>query len=237
MKIKFFFALIILILLLLVFYKNKTFYSYTCTNCHSEKRFLNFQKRSFHSNLTCVDCHLKEGFFYFASLFIPTVFKKSKIYERHHKLDVNNCLKCHTNNMPDVINKKYIFTHKKHLYMDFFGSKLLCQNCHTDIAHKTYIKSSKYICFLCHKIKTPSNPQDCYFCHTNTKNKPKHPVKNCDYCHTIEDSDISVDIERCLNCHNLLKTNFESNKVLHEIHKKTTIVYCLDCHDRTIHRK
>ncbi|MCX7770445.1 MAG: hypothetical protein N2202_05115 [Proteobacteria bacterium] len=236
MKVKIFF--LILLFLIIFFASNYSkIYSFTCLNCHNPNKYYEPKERSFHSGLECTSCHTTEGLSYWVKLILPAIFQRAKYYTRHHKVEISNCIKCHKiENLTTKNSLTFSFSHKKHFDVNFFGDNLLCQNCHLDVAHAYNYKTSKYICFLCHKITTPSNPENCFYCHINLKKKENHPNKNCDNCHIIEPSDSRVNMENCLICHKNLK--FQNNlKSLHNIHKKTGSVTCFSCHNKTIHRK
>ncbi len=231
--------IIIALISIFVFLNSSKIYTYTCLSCHNPKRYINQKERSLHAGLECVECHKKESFLYWIKLLIPTIFQRAKNYDRHFSVTSVGCAvsRCHDVDKITTKSKSFYYDHNKHLKKKFFGGTLLCQNCHTDVAHTYKYKASKYICFLCHKITTPSNLEKCIFCHKNLKIKKDHPLNNCDLCHKIENSDIKVSEESCLNCHTSIRTNFDNLDVLHEIHKKSGKITCFSCHNKTIHRK
>lgn len=239
MKLKYFFLFIALLTVIFALNYNRI-YSYTCSNCHNPKKYSEQKEKSFHTDLECVSCHSKEGLSYWIKLFIPTIFQRANFYLRHHSVSILNCTSsnCHDTNRISISKKiPFNYNHKKHLDINFAGDKILCQNCHMDITHLRNYKSSKYICFLCHKISTPSSLTNCLYCHKELKMKKDHPDKNCDFCHIIEDSDIKVPEENCFNCHKKIRTNYDNFYELHTIHKKAKNISCFSCHNKTIHRK
>lgn len=239
MKFTVFFILIAILTSLFIANYDKI-YSYTCRNCHNPIKFLESKERSFHNNLQCTTCHSKEGISYWTKLLLPALFLKASFFVRHHNVKLSNCINSTCHSIETIkINKKITFTydHKKHHNLGLFGDKLLCQNCHIDVTHIFNYKSSKYVCFLCHKISTPSSLKNCLYCHEGLAKKKDHPYKNCDFCHIIEDSDIKVPEENCLSCHKKVRTNFDNINELHTIHKKTKSIPCFSCHNKTIHKK
>lgn len=240
MKLKFLIIIIATFVIYSILQKSNKIHSYTCLSCHNSKKYLEQKKRSFHSSVECTKCHIKEGFIYWVKLMLPTIFQSAKNYDGHYKVTLSSCTSydCHQIDKINIIKKtRFFYDHRKHLELKFFGDRLLCQNCHIDVAHTYKYKSSKYICFLCHKISTPSNFKDCLYCHKELKNKKNHPVKNCDLCHIIEGSETKVTEEACLNCHETIKINYSNLDFLHTIHKKTGKIICFSCHSKTIHKK
>ncbi len=240
MKFKLIIFFILFLIVFLTLFNTKYFYSYTCFSCHNKVIFSNSLKSSHHSNLSCTDCHMKEGSLFILNLLLPTIIQKAQKYQLHHKIDNNNCTSanCHSyDSFEDIKKLKFNFPHKRHVNLKIFGDRLLCQNCHIDVAHLYKFRASKYICFLCHVITDPSKPESCFFCHSEIKKKINHPPKNCDRCHNIEKSDLTVNLHRCFFCHGELKTNFENKHELHFYHKKLSKIQCFDCHKRIVHFK
>ena len=134
-----------------------------CLSCHARQSSIPMWASSkIHPDrVTCVDCHAKIG----------------QLFPRHFFADerVNdNCLGCHkpvtAKEMEEAHHTK--IAHKLHIE----ESKLMCIDCHRNIAHEKIEAGTnrphRLTCMECHEEAISGGPEACMKCHT------KIPVKS-----------------------------------------------------------
>lgn len=134
-----------------------------CLSCHARQSSIPMWAPSkIHpERVTCVNCHAKPG-----QLFPRFFFADERINE--------NCLICHKpiteKEMEEVHHLK--IAHKLHIE----DSKLMCIDCHRNIAHEKFEEGTnrpkKLTCVECHEEDITGGPEACMKCHT------KIPVKS-----------------------------------------------------------
>jgi len=134
-----------------------------CLSCHARQSSIPMWSPSaIHpARVTCVDCHAKPG----------------QLFPRHFFADEqvnNNCLICHkpvaAREMDEAHHMK--IAHKLHIE----ESKLMCIDCHRNIAHEKMEAGThrprRLTCVECHNEDIQGGPESCMKCHT------KIPVKS-----------------------------------------------------------
>ncbi len=139
-----------------------TTYSAICLSCHARQSSIPMWSPSkIHPDrVTCVDCHAKPG----------------QLFPRHFFADeqVNsNCLFCHRTVAAKETEEAHHMkiAHKLHIE----ESKLMCIDCHRNIAHEKIEAGTnrprRLTCMECHEEAISGGPESCMKCHT------KIPVK------------------------------------------------------------
>ncbi len=140
-----------------------TTYSAICLSCHARQSSIPMWSSSqIHpKRVSCVDCHAKQG----------------QLFPRHFFADerVNdNCLGCHKHvagkEMEEAHHMK--IAHKLHIE----ESKLMCIDCHRNIAHEKIEAGTnrprRLTCVECHEEAIAGGPEACTKCHTKIPVKP-----------------------------------------------------------------
>ena len=134
-----------------------------CLSCHARQSSIPMWSPSaIHpSRVTCVNCHAKPG-----RLFPRYFYADERVNE--------NCLGCHkpvaAKEMDEAHHMK--IAHKIHIE----ESKLMCIDCHRNIAHEKIEAGThrprRLTCVECHEEAIAGGPEACMKCHT------KIPVKS-----------------------------------------------------------
>jgi len=139
-----------------------TSYPAICLSCHARQSSIAMWSPSkIHPDrVTCVDCHAKPG----------------QLFPRHFFADEqvnNNCLFCHrtmaAKQTEEVHHMK--IAHKLHIE----ESKLMCIDCHRNIAHEKMEAGTnrprRLTCMECHEEAIAGGPEACMKCHTKIQVK------------------------------------------------------------------
>ena len=139
-----------------------TAHSLICLSCHARQSSIAMWSPSkIHPDrVTCVDCHAKPG----------------QLFPRHFFADEqvnNNCLFCHrtmaAKQTEEVHHMK--IAHKLHIE----ESKLMCIDCHRNIAHEKMEAGTnrprRLTCMECHEEAIAGGPEACMKCHTKIQVK------------------------------------------------------------------
>src|SRR4030043_1792666 len=140
-----------------------TTHSMICLSCHARQSSIPMWAASqIHpSRVSCVHCHAKPG-----QLFPRFFYADERVN--------NNCLSCHKPvagmEMDEAHHMK--IAHKLHVE----ESKLMCIDCHRNIAHEKMEvgtnRPRRLTCMECHEEAFSGGPESCTKCHT------KIPVKS-----------------------------------------------------------
>ena len=128
-----------------------------CLSCHARQSSTPMWSASqvHPKRVSCVDCHAKQG----------------QIFPRYFYADErvnNNCLGCHKpvagREMDEAHHMK--IAHKLHIE----ESKLMCIDCHRNIAHEKMEAGTnrprRLTCIECHEEAIAGGPEACMKCHT-----------------------------------------------------------------------
>ena len=134
-----------------------------CLSCHARQTSISMWASSqIHPDrVTCVDCHAKVG-----QLFPRDFFADERVND--------NCLVCHKHVAAKEIEEAHHMkiAHKLHVE----ESKLMCIDCHRNIAHEKMEvgtnRPRRLTCVECHEEAISGGPESCTKCHT------KIPVKS-----------------------------------------------------------
>lgn len=134
-----------------------------CLSCHARQTSISmWSPSSIHpARVTCVNCHAKVG-----QMFPRDFFADERVNE--------NCLFCHKHQAEKEKEEAHHMkiAHKLHIE----ESKLMCIDCHRNIAHeKMEAKTNRprrLTCTECHEEAISGGPEACMKCHT------KIPVKS-----------------------------------------------------------
>jgi nitrate/TMAO reductase-like tetraheme cytochrome c subunit len=140
-----------------------TTYPMICLSCHERQSSIPMWSASaIHpARVTCVDCHAKPG-----QLFPRNFFADERVNQ--------NCLGCHRHVAEKEIEEAHHMkiAHKLHVA----ESKLMCIDCHGNIAHEKMEAGTnrprRLTCMECHEEAISGGPESCTKCHT------KIPVKS-----------------------------------------------------------
>jgi len=156
------FTLIGVVLVILVGH-TLTAHPLICLSCHARQSSISMWSPSeIHpARVTCVNCHAKVG-----QLFPRDFFADEKVND--------NCLVCHKQvagkEMEEAHHMK--IAHKLHIE----ESKLMCIDCHRNIAHEKKDAGTnrprRLTCMECHEEAISGGPEACMKCHT------KIPIKS-----------------------------------------------------------
>lgn len=134
-----------------------TTYPVICLSCHARQSSIPMWSASqIHpEKVSCVDCHAKQG-----QLFPRLFYADERVN--------NNCLGCHkpitASEMEEAHHMK--IAHKLHIE----ESKLMCIDCHRNIAHEKLEAGTnrprRLTCMECHEGAIAGGPDACMKCHT-----------------------------------------------------------------------
>jgi nitrate/TMAO reductase-like tetraheme cytochrome c subunit len=128
-----------------------------CLSCHARQTSISMWSRSqIHpKSVTCVNCHAKVG-----QLFPRDFFADEQVND--------NCLVCHKHVAAKEIEEAHHMkiAHKIHIE----ESKLMCIDCHRNIAHEKMEvgtnRPRRLTCMECHEEAISGGPESCTKCHT-----------------------------------------------------------------------
>jgi len=134
-----------------------TTYPMICLSCHARQSSISMWSPSeIHpARVTCVNCHAKVG-----QLFPRDFFADEKVND--------NCLVCHKQVAGKEIEEAHHMkiAHKLHIE----ESKLMCVDCHKNIAHEKMEAGTnrprRLTCIECHEEAIAGGPESCTKCHT-----------------------------------------------------------------------
>jgi nitrate/TMAO reductase-like tetraheme cytochrome c subunit len=134
-----------------------------CLSCHARQSSIPMWAPSkIHpERVTCVNCHAKPG-----QLFPRFFFADERVND--------NCLGCHkTVGQKEIEEAHHMkIAHKIHIE----ESKLMCIDCHRNIAHEKIEAGTnrprRLTCIECHEEEISGGPESCMKCHT------KIPIKS-----------------------------------------------------------
>lgn len=140
-----------------------TTYPAICLSCHARQSGISMWSPSMvhPSRVTCVNCHARPG-----QLFPRDFFADERVNE--------NCLFCHKHVAEKEKEESHHMkiAHKLHIQ----ESKLMCIDCHRNIAHEKMEAGTnrprRLTCMECHEEAIAGGPEACMKCHT------KIPVKS-----------------------------------------------------------
>ena len=140
-----------------------TTYPIICLSCHARQTSISMWSPSMihPSRVTCVNCHAKPG-----RLFPRYFYADERVNE--------NCLFCHKHVAEKEKEEAHHMkiAHKIHIE----ESKLMCIDCHRNIAHEKIEAGThrprRLTCAECHNEDIQGGPESCMKCHT------KIPVKS-----------------------------------------------------------
>jgi len=134
-----------------------------CLSCHARQSSISMWSRSATHpvRVTCVNCHARPG-----QLFPRDFYADEQVND--------NCLVCHKPVAAREVEEAHHMkiAHKLHIE----ESKLMCIDCHRNIAHEKMEAGTnrprRLTCIECHEEAITGGPESCMKCHT------KIPVKS-----------------------------------------------------------
>jgi hypothetical protein len=134
-----------------------TTYPLICLSCHARQTSISMWSPSMihPARVTCVNCHARPG-----QLFPRDFFADERVN--------GNCLSCHKHVAEKEKEEAHHMkiAHKLHIE----ESKLMCIDCHRNIAHEKMEAGTnrprKLTCMECHEEAISGGPESCMKCHT-----------------------------------------------------------------------
>lgn len=225
-----------------------------CKACHFMVPFYDKWKTSTHNDVPCLKCHDYKPLNAVAGQmrFLVGTYNPRPLTRVPDK----NCLQggCHDRRLIEskaTITKWGItIDHKTHFEGTWWGIKLHCRSCHSDIVQGEHVVVNEYTCFLCHfkGITEGQALSGCSTCHSAPKEdivfqgKPFSHQKaldaglTCDKCHVkVIEGTGDVPKDKCFFCHVERTEMYDDVEFVHEKHVTEKQLDCLLCHPRIKH--